>query len=147
MYGALVDGEPIHELHQRRRRAGFRRVDRAGDVVDRRRRGRELVSASASFMSIVRGSASFARAGAVGVELRDQFASDDTATAIISRPSSVLPIENTFTRGLAFSSMPHVLVDLARVGQDARRAGDVASAPRSASARSSMPAGSRPAAT
>ena len=27
------------------------------------------------------------------------------ATAIISRPSSDLPIENTFTRGLAFSSM------------------------------------------
>ena len=33
------------------------------------------------------------------------FASDEIATAIISRPSSVLPIEYTFTRGLAFSSM------------------------------------------
>ena len=31
-------------------------------------------------------------------------ASDDTATAIISRPSSVFPIENTLARGLAFSS-------------------------------------------
>ena len=33
------------------------------------------------------------------------FASDDTATASISRPSSVLPIEYTFTRGLAFSTI------------------------------------------
>ena len=33
------------------------------------------------------------------------FASEEMATAIISRPSSVFPIENTFTRGLAFSSM------------------------------------------
>ncbi len=31
-------------------------------------------------------------------------ASEATATAIISRPSSVLPMENTFTRGLAFAS-------------------------------------------
>ena len=29
---------------------------------------------------------------------------DATATAIISRPSSLLPIEMTFTRGVAFSS-------------------------------------------
>ena len=32
-----------------------------------------------------------------------RFSSDDTATAIISRPSSVVPMEYTFTRGLAFS--------------------------------------------
>jgi len=32
----LVHGEPVGELHQRGWRAGFRRVDRAGDVVDRR---------------------------------------------------------------------------------------------------------------
>jgi hypothetical protein len=31
--------------------------------------------------------------------------SEATATAIISRPSSVLPIERTFTRGLAASSI------------------------------------------
>ncbi len=31
-------------------------------------------------------------------------ASDAIATAIISRPSSVVPIENTLARGLAFSS-------------------------------------------
>jgi hypothetical protein len=38
------------------------------------------------------------------VELREQRLGRD-ATAIISRPSSVLPMEKTFTRGLAFSSM------------------------------------------
>ena len=33
----VVDGQAVGELHQRGRRAGFGRVDRAGDVVDRRR--------------------------------------------------------------------------------------------------------------
>jgi hypothetical protein len=32
-------------------------------------------------------------------------ASEETATAIISRPSSVWPIVNTFTRGEAFSTI------------------------------------------
>jgi hypothetical protein len=41
-----------------------------------------IVRGSASFASLPRFSSSFA-----------MFASDDTATAIISRPSSVLPIE------------------------------------------------------
>ena len=30
----LIDGQPIGELHERRRRARFRRVDRARDVID-----------------------------------------------------------------------------------------------------------------
>ena len=34
--GRVVDRETIRELHERRRRAGFGRVDRAGDVVDGR---------------------------------------------------------------------------------------------------------------
>ena len=32
----LIDGQPIGELHERRRRARFRRVDRARDVIDGR---------------------------------------------------------------------------------------------------------------
>ena len=38
---ALIDGEAVRQLHQRRRRPRFRRVDRARDVVDRRRLVRE----------------------------------------------------------------------------------------------------------
>ncbi len=54
-------------------------------------------------MLIVRGSASLARRARFSSSF-DMFASEVTATAIISRPSSVVPIEKTFTRGLAFSS-------------------------------------------
>ena len=39
---ALIDGQPVRELHQGRRRAGLRRVDRARDVVDRRRLPHDL---------------------------------------------------------------------------------------------------------
>ena len=52
-----------------------------------------MVRGSASFASFARLSSSFA--------ISD---SEATATAIISRPSSVFPMENTFTRGVAFSS-------------------------------------------
>ena len=55
-------------------------------------------------MLIVRGSASLARRARFSSSFA-MIASEATATAIISRPSSVLPIEKTFTRGLAFSSM------------------------------------------
>ena len=54
-------------------------------------------------MLIVRGSASFASFALFSSSFASS-ASDATATAIISRPSSVVPIEKTFTRGLAFSS-------------------------------------------
>ena len=54
-----------------------------------------MVRGSASFASRARFSSSFA-----------MIASDAMATAIISRPSSVLPMLTTFTRpGAAFSSM------------------------------------------
>jgi len=57
---------------------------------------------------MVRGSASLARF-ALFASSFERFASDETATAIISRPSSVLPIENTFARGLAFSTIRRYL--------------------------------------
>ena len=44
-------------------------------------------------------------------------ASDATATAIISRPSSVWPIENTFTRGEAFSSIRMYLYTRSECGR------------------------------
>ena len=62
-----------------------------------------ICSAVASFMPMLRGSASFANSS----RLSSSFAissSDAIATAIISRPSSVIPIDNTFTRLVAFSS-------------------------------------------
>ena len=61
-------------------------------------------AASASSIPIERGSASFARFALFS----SRFAiseSDATATAIISRPSSEVPIEYTFTRGVALASM------------------------------------------
>ena len=61
-------------------------------------------SASASSSLMVRGSASLARRARFSSSVAISF-SDATATAIISRPSSVLPMLKTFTRGLAFSSM------------------------------------------
>ena len=53
-------------------------------------------------------------------------ASEAIATAIISRPSSVLPMRDTFTRGRRLLEQAHVLVDLFGVRQHAGRAGDVA---------------------
>ena len=54
-------------------------------------------------MPIVRGSASFA-SRALFASICEMICSDPTATAIISRPSSVVPIENTFTLdGAAFA--------------------------------------------
>ena len=100
---ALVDGEAIDELHQRRRRARLGRVDRAGDVVHRHRLIDQRVRLGVVHADRA-GIGQLGEPGAVLVELRE-FASDDTATAIISRPSSVFPIEYTFTRGLAFSTI------------------------------------------
>ena len=101
---ALVDGEPVRELHQRRRRARSPASESSGDVVDGHRRVDELVR-----LRVVH--ADRARVGElreprpVLFELRE-IASDATATAIISRPSSVLPIEyDLHARGLAFSSI------------------------------------------
>ena len=54
-------------------------------------------------MLIVRGSASFASFALFASSFAIS-ASDATATAIISRPSSVVPIEKTFTRGVDFAS-------------------------------------------
>ena len=88
---AVVDGQAVGQLHQRRRRAGFGRVNRAGDVVDRRRAPARSRSATASSILIVRGSASFARSALFWSSFAIS-ASDATATAIISRPSSVVPI-------------------------------------------------------
>src|SRR6185503_1129846 len=61
-------------------------------------------AASASFMLIDRGSASLARFAL----LASRFAireSDAIATAIISLPSSVVPMEYTRTRGVALASI------------------------------------------
>ena len=54
------------------------------------------------------------------------FASDVTATAIISRPSSVVPIEKDLHARAGLLEHAHVLVDLFGVRQPAGRAGDVA---------------------
>ena len=47
------------------------------------------------------------------------------ATAIISRPSSVWPTVNTFTRGLRGGEQTEVFVDVLGVRQYVGRAGDV----------------------
>src|SRR5215813_15462682 len=38
----FVNGQPVSQLHQRRRRTGFGRMDSAGDVIDRNRIGDDL---------------------------------------------------------------------------------------------------------
>ena len=101
---AFVHRQTIGKLHQRRGRASFRRMNRSGDVIDRDGLRDDFVGFGVVHLqqcadqpvspACARFSSSFFR-----------FSSDDTATAIISRPSSVVPIEKTFTRGLAFSSM------------------------------------------
>ena len=101
--GAFIDGEAIGQFHQRGRRPCFRSMQSAGDVVDRHRRGNQLRGLLVIHLD-------FARIGelretrAIFLELRE-VGLELTATAIISRPSSDVPIENTFTRGLAFSSI------------------------------------------
>ena len=40
---ALVNGQPVRQFHQRRRRTGFGRMDRAGDVINRDRSGDDLL--------------------------------------------------------------------------------------------------------
>jgi hypothetical protein len=64
--GALVDGETVGELHQRRRRSGLGRVDGAGDVVDRHRRGEERLGLGVVAAIRVFGRLQRARVGELG---------------------------------------------------------------------------------
>ena len=126
MYGAVVDGEAIRQLHQRRRRAGFRRVDRAGDVVDRRRVScairRRLVVVHVDRARV----GELRERRLVLVDLRDQrFRRDrdgDHLAAFFRRADARRPSR----AATDFVEQAHVLVHLLRVRQLAFRAGDVA---------------------
>ena len=100
---AFIDGQAVGKFHQRGRRARFRRVNRAGDVVDGNGLGDKLVGFGVIKFDACAGPPA-SRGARVLASRFLRLASEEMATAIISRPSSVVPMENTFTRGLAFSS-------------------------------------------
>ena len=143
---ALVDGEAIGELHQRSRRARFGRVDRSGDVVDGRRVCDTSRAASASFMLIDPRIGQLGEIRLVGVEVRHQrFRSDRDRDHLA--PSSVVPIEQTRTRGRRLGEQAHVGIDLFRVRKIVRARRRCRRAPLWESGRSMMRAGNRPAVT
>ncbi len=88
----VVDREAIGELHQRGRRAGLGRVDRAGDVVDRRRLRDQRLGFRVVHADACADRRACARRASFSFWSASSFSSA-IATAIISRPSSVLPIE------------------------------------------------------
>ena len=122
---AVVDGEPVCELHQRRRRAGLGRMDRAGDVVDGRRTARRAGRPRRRPCRCVRGSASFARRARFSSRSRDErFGGDGDG-------DHLAPLFGRADRADADARArllehAHVAVHVGRVRELAGRAGDVA---------------------
>ena len=122
--GRVVDGEAIGQFHQRGRRAGLRRVDRAGDVVDRRRRrdqrfGLRVVHAEHARIGELR------QARIVGLQVGEQrLVGDrdrDHVAAFLGLADAVY-LHPRARRG----EHVEVAIDVLRVRQHVRRAGDVA---------------------
>src|ERR1019366_7213183 len=120
---ALVHGETIGELHERRRRSRLRRVDRARYVIDRRRGGRDLVR----FRVVEVDRAwigEFRQLSLVRIELRHQGLRRDRHRDHLASFFGRADGEDAHARR-GLREQPHVLVDLLRVRQLGRSAGDV----------------------
>ena len=121
---ALVDGEAVGELHQRRRRACFRGVDRPGDVVHRRRVGRDLlghlvIHVDRAWIRELR------ELGLVLVEPRQQRLGGDGDGDHLAPLFRLADRVDLHARARLLEHA-HVVVDLLRVRQLGRRAGNVA---------------------
>ena len=88
---ALVHGEPVGHLHHRCWGAALGRVDGSRDVIHGGRLLGDLPSHRIVHLDRA-GSANFASM-ALFASILAQIASEAIATAIISRPSSLVPIE------------------------------------------------------
>ena len=121
----IVDDQAVGELHQRGRRAGFRRVDRAGDVVDRRRRGDQRFRLRIVHVDGAR-IAELREPRAVLVELRHDRVRGDRDGDHLASFFGLADGDDLDAAGRGLLEHAHVLVDLFGVRQLAGRAGDVA---------------------
>ena len=122
--GALVHGQPVRQFHQRGGRAGFGRMNGAGDVVNRRRGGDELVGFGVVHLYGAR-VGELRQPRAVLVELRDQLLRRHGHRDHLAAFFGLADAEDLHARA-GLLQHPHVAVDFVRVGQNPRRAGDVA---------------------
>ncbi len=123
--GRIVHGQTICELHQRRRRAGFCRMNGAGDVVDGRRRAGDLRRLLVVHLDRARIGELGERGAILFVLGHDRVRRDrhgDVLASLFGRADR--PHLHAIRHRLGEHA--HVLVDLLRVRQLSRRAGDVA---------------------
>ena len=121
----IVDDEAIGELHQRRGRARFRRVNRAGDVVDGRRLLHERLRLRVVHVDRAR-VAEFRQTLAVLLELRHDLVGRNRHgdhLAPFFGPADRVHLHALRRR---FLQHAHVLIDLFGVRKPAGRTGDVA---------------------
>ena len=121
---AVVDGEPIGELHERRRRARFGRMDGARDVVDRRRPPGDVVGQRVVHLHRAR-IGELREVGFVRIQLRHErlgrHGDGDHLAPFFGRTDRV-----DLRARRRLREQPHVVVHLFRVRQLPRSAGDVA---------------------
>jgi hypothetical protein len=121
--GAVVHGKTVRQLHQRRRRPRFRRVDRAGDVIDRRGALRDRVRDTIVHPDGA-GIGELRQVRLVLIQLRHQRLGPDGdrdhLAPLFAHPDRVDP-----HAGRRLREQPHVVVHFPGVRQLAGSAGDV----------------------
>ena len=122
--GAVVDREAIRELHERGGRAGFRRVNRAGDVIDGRGLRHEAVGLGVVELDGAR-IGELRETRAVFVEVLEIFFGGDGDSDHFAAFFGGADGEDPRARG-GLLEKAHVFVHIFGVGEDAGRAGDVA---------------------
>ena len=120
---ALVNREAIDQLHQRGRRAGLRRMNRARDVVNRRRSRHDPVRLRVVHIDRAR-VRQLREVRAVRVELREVRLGRNGDRDHLAALFGLADREHLHARA-GFLDQPHVGVHFVRVGQDVGRAGDV----------------------
>ena len=123
--GALVDGQAIGQLHERRRRPGLGRVQRPGDVVDRHRQAHEPIGLGVVHLDGPR-VRQLRQARAVLVELCQDRLCGDRHRDHLAAFLRLADREDLHAARARFFEPPHVVVHLGGVRQLARRAGDIA---------------------
>src|ERR1019366_301307 len=122
--GALVHGQALGELHEGGGCAGFRGMDGAGDVIDGRGGGDQLIGLGVVKLDGAR-VGEFGEAGAVFVEPGEQGLRGDGHGDHFAAFLGLADAEDLDARG-GFLQQAHVAIDVGRVGQDAGRSGDIA---------------------